>query len=208
MPLVSSCRRVTLVIAATVVAIGATAGPALAGGAPAACPSAPVSNPFARWGDLADYSLAPEGDVESTASWSLSGGAAAVEGNETFMVTRATDHRSMRLPASGSATTPRMCLGVGHPTFRFFAKRSGGTSISRLIVEVVFDDRGRELALPVGLIAAPDADTWAPSVSLPTLADRLAPLLGTAIRMSFRFTPVAGGVWSVDDVYVDPHRIG
>jgi hypothetical protein len=207
MPLVSSCRRVTIVMAATIAAIGLTAGPALAAGA-AACPSAAVSNPFARLGDPADYILAPEGDVEGAAAgWSLSGGAAPAEDNETFMVTRPTDHRSMRLPASSSATTPRMCVGVEHPSFRFFAKRSGGTALSRLSVEVVFDDpTGREWALPVGLLTASEA--WAPTISLTTATDVLAPILGNAIRMSFRFRPYAGGVWSVDDVYVDPHRIG
>jgi hypothetical protein len=207
MPLVSSCRRVTLVIAATVAAVGCTAGPALAGGA-AACPSAAVTNPFAPWGDNADYRLAPDGDVEgAAASWSLSGGAAAAEGNETFMVTRPKDHRSMRLPSSSTATTACMCLGVEHPTFRFFARRSGGTVLSRLLVEVVFDDlTGHEQALPVGLLAASDA--WAPSSPMPTITDLLAPILGSAIRVSFRFRPLAGGTWSVDDVYVDPHRIG
>jgi hypothetical protein len=208
MPLVSSCRRFTLVLAAAVAAVCSTAGPALAVGAATACPAAPVSNPFAPWGDRADYRLAPQGDVEgAAASWSLSGGAASAEGNETFMVTRPTDHRSMRLLGSSAATTARMCLGVEHPTFRIFAKRSGGSALSRLLVEVVFDDlAGREQALPVGLLAASDA--WAPSSVMPTGTDLLASILGATMRVSFRFRPVGGGIWSVDDVYVDPHRIG
>jgi hypothetical protein len=208
MPLVSSCRRVSLVMAATVVATGSTAAPALAGGAAPTCPVAAVTNPFAPWGDHEDYSLAPDGDVESAAaSWSVTGGAGAAEGNETFMVTRPKDHRSMRLPGSSSATTARMCLGVEHPTFRFFAKRLGGSILSRLLVEVVYDDvTGREQSLPVGLVAASEA--WAPSSQLPTAVGVLAAVHGTAGGVSFRFRPVAGGTWSVDDVYVDPRRIG
>ena len=58
--------------------------------AAAGCPAAPLSNPFSPWGDDADYQLAPEGDIEDGgASWSLAGGAAAQEGNETFHGRRA-----------------------------------------------------------------------------------------------------------------------
>ena len=208
MPLVSSRRRLTIVLAATVAAAGSSAGPALASGAAVACPTAAVTNPFAPWGDRADYLLAPEGDVEGAAAgWMVTGGAGAAEGNETFMVTRPSDHRSMRLPASSSATTARTCLGVEHPTFRFFAKRSGGSILSRLLVEVVYDDgAGREQSLPVGLVAASGA--WAPASPLPTASNLIAAFQSTPISASFRFKPVGGGVWSVDDVYVDPRRIG
>lgn len=170
------------------------------------CPVAPVTNPFTPWGDSADYQLAPGGDVEDAgASWALTGGAAAQEGNETAM-TSATGHLSMRLPASSSATTGSMCIGLEHPTFRFFAKRSGGSLLSRLLVEVVFDDAsGHEWTVPVGLVSA--SGTWAPTASLPMIVNLLAPLHGNALDVAFRFEPQGSGTWSVDDVFVDPHRI-
>lgn len=201
---VSSCRRLAVTGIATLAAFATMAGSAFA--ADAGCPATTLSNPFAPWGDQADYALAPAGDIEDAgASWALTGGAAAQEGNETFMVTSPTDHTSLRLSGTSSATTGRMCIGVEHSSFRFFVKRSGGSSASRLAVDVVIDDtRGRERSLTVGYVTGSSA--WAPSPSVPTVVNLLAPLSDNSIDVSFRFRPVGDGVWSVDDLYVDPYR--
>ena len=202
---VSACRRLALVACATAAAIAGTATPALAAQPSSGCPAAELTNPFAPWGDLADYQLAPGGDVEDGgASWSLTGGADAVEGNESFNVTSAADHLALRLPGSSSATTARMCIGIESPSYRLFVKRSGGSSASRLAAEVVYDDAaGNEVVVPSGTIAADEE--WMPSPSLPTVVNVLAPAQGNAIDVSLRFTAVGGGVWSIDDVYVDPY---
>jgi hypothetical protein len=111
----------------------------------------------------------------------------------------------MRLPSGSSAMTARKCIGVEHPTFRFFVKRSGGSTLSRLVVEVVVDDpRGRERSLVVGLVSG--SSSWAPSAPLPTIVNMLAPLNANAIDVSFRFRAFGDAVWSIDDVYVDPWR--
>ena len=201
---VSACRRFALVATATVAAIAVTASPALAGQRPSGCPAAELSNPFAPWGDNADYQMAPGGNVEGGATtWSLSGGAEVVEGNETFYVGDA-GHLSIRLPGSSSATTSRMCIGVESPSYRLFVKRSGGSSSSRLVAEVVYDDAdGNKVVVPSGTISGTDA--WAPSPSLPTVVNVLAAAQDNAIDVSLRFTAVGGGVWSIDDVYVDPY---
>jgi hypothetical protein len=180
----------------------------MASGAAAQCPAAPLSSPFGAWGDHAGYQLAPAGDAEDGgSSWSLTGGARAQEDNETSMVTSATDRLSLRLPGSSSATTGRMCLGAEHPTFRFFAKRSGGSAAGRLAVEVVYDGAdGAEHSLQAGFVDS--TATWAPSPSLPTMVDAIAAEQGHAVDASFRFRAHGGGVWSIDDVYVDPYRIG
>jgi hypothetical protein len=202
---VSVCRRLALVASATVVAIAVTASPALAAQPVSGCPAAELTNPFAPWGDGADYQLAPGGDVEAGGTnWSLTGGAGAVEGNETFNVTNPADHLSLRLPGTSSATTARMCIGVESPSYRLFVKRSGGSSSSRLVAEVVYDDAGgNEVVVPSGTVFAGEA--WAPSPSLPTVVNVLAPAQGNAIDVSLRFSVVGGGVWSIDDVYVDPY---
>lgn len=199
-------RRRAVVAIATLAAIATTAAPALASGPAAGCPAAPTSNPFTPWGDRADYQLAPDGDMEGAAdSWSLRGGAATQEGNETFKVTSPTDHRSLRMPAGSSATTERMCIGVEHTSFRFFVKRSSGSALSRMVVEVVLDDPwGRERSLPVGLV--PGSGDWAPSAQLPTIVNLLAPLSSNSIDVSFRFRPLGDASWAIDDVYVDPYR--
>ena len=201
---VSSPLRLSLAVVTTVAAIAGMAGTATASDAVTGCPAAVTSNPFELWGDTADYQLAPAGDIEDgVASWSLTGGARAVEGNETFAVTSSSDHRSLRLPGSASATTARMCIAAEHPSFRFFAKRQGGSAAGRLHVEVVYDDAaGNEVAMSAGEVAP--SSQWTPSASLPTMVSEISG--GDAVDVSFRFEAQGGGVWSIDDVYVDPTR--
>jgi len=202
---VSARSRLAVVAAATVAAIAATASPAMAGQPASGCPAGELSHPFAPWGDLADYQPAPSGDIEDgAASWSLTGGAKVQEGNETFNVTSSADHLSLRLPGSSSAETARMCIGIESPSYRLFVKRNGGSAAGRLVAEVVYDAAaGNEVVVPSGTISATDG--WSPSPSLPTVVNTLAPQQGNAIDVSFRFTAVGGGVWSIDDVYVDPY---
>jgi hypothetical protein len=205
MSTVSSLRRLTLVVAAATATLAASAVPAMASSA-AACPSAPLSNPFSPWGDAADYQLAPGGSVEDGgASWSLTSGAGAVEGNESFMVTSPGDHVSLRLPGSASATTARMCVGIEHPSFRFFVKRSSGSASSTLLAEVVYSDAsGRDVVLGAGTVSG--SDSWAPSPSLPTMVERVGATADATVEISLRFRTQGGGSWLVDDVYVDPTR--
>lgn len=68
---VQSRRRLTLVVAAAAVATAAAASPAMASQSARVCPTAAVSHPFAPWGDVADYELAPHGDVEDVADASF-----------------------------------------------------------------------------------------------------------------------------------------
>jgi hypothetical protein len=166
------------------------------------CPEQDSSQVFQPWLDLAWYVPAPDGGLEDNgAGWSLSGGAAVQAGNESYDVGGADHTRSLRLPPGSSATTPPMCIGIEHPTVRFFA-RNTGFLLSTLKVAVVFRGLdGESTSLPVGVVLA--GDDWAPTLPLPVLANLLA-LLGDQ-EVSFRFTPV-GGAWSIDDVYVDPYR--
>ena len=138
---VSSCRRFAVAGIATLAAVATTAAPAMAGEQAAGCPAAALSNPFAPWADDADYQLAPGGDIEDAgASWALSGGAEAQEGNETFMVGSPADHR---LAAPARSRAPRRPIGCASASstrrFASSSKRSGGSQLSRLAVEVVVD---------------------------------------------------------------------
>jgi hypothetical protein len=188
-----SAHRRRLGIAAAVVTTLALAGPAEASAEP--CAPAPAQKTFLPWLDVADYVSAPEGDLESAGSWDLDGGAAVVAGNEPFLVGSADDDSSLKLPAGGSATTSPMCVGLEHPTLRFFAK---GPLLGALKVDAVVDGH----ALPIGAVVG--GGRWAPSLPLPIVLNNLS-LLGQT-DVSFRFTPLLGSTWSVDDVYVDPYR--
>ncbi len=171
------------------------------------CPANPTATRvFARWLDLANYISAPGGAAESAAGWQLNGGARIVAGNEPWQVNGASDSNSLLLPRGASATTDVMCVGVEYPTLRFFAKRNGGTLLSTLLIEVEFEGLGGILKrLPVGVVLS--GTRWQPTLPHLVLASLLPLLPGQRTPVRFRFTPLGGGSWQIDDVYVDPWRI-
>lgn len=168
------------------------------------CASEKFEQPFLRWGDAFSYTLSPGGSFEAGApGWTLRGGAAVKAGNESYYVHGASDGYSLALPNGSSATSASLCVGIDHPSLRFFV-RNGGSLLSTLKVDVLFEDSlGDVLTAPVGVIAA--GSSWGPT--LPQLvAVSLLPLLpDQRTAIAFRFTPVGlGGDWHIDDVYVDP----
>ena len=188
---------------------------ALAGlGAPAAqagtlslsedsCGAETASQPFRQWGDLAKYVPVPGGSFETgDENWSLSGGAAVVDGNESYYVRSEDDSRSLSLPSGSSATSPAMCTSIHRPTFRFFA-RNTGSRFANLRVEVLYHGLlGNIKLLQLGILTG---SSWNPSLPMPVVANILSTLPGASTSVAFRFTPLGGsGSWSIDDVYVDP----
>ena len=185
-------------------ALAFIAGPANARPSGEGCPPAVTSRPFMPWLDPANYVLAPAGDFETRGSWALSGGAAIVAGNEPFQVGGFRDRASLRLPDSSSAATAPMCVGLEHPTMRFFAKRESGSQLGVLLVEALFtDEAGFVDGVPIGTIVGPG--TWTPTAPLAIAVNSLA-LVNNTMQVTFRFTPLHRSEWSIDDVYVDPYR--
>jgi hypothetical protein len=170
------------------------------------CPQQPLEQPFLRWADPATYVLVPQGTVESTSAWTLSG-THPVLGNEPFFVHGGDEAYSLSLPAGASATTPVQCVGLDHPTLRFFA-RNTGSPLSLLAVDVlVKDNLGLLKSVPMGTVVGSSA--WAPTLPMPVIANLLPLLPGDLTPVRFRFTPVGlDGEWQIDDVYVDPYRTG
>jgi hypothetical protein len=170
------------------------------------CDDPVVEHPFTPWADLAPYVLAPNGIAQGGAQWTLTGGAAPAPGNETFYVHGENETSSFALPADSSATTAAMCVGLDYPTLRFFA-RNDGAALSALKVQVLFKDiTGSTDALTIGTLLA--GRRWQPMPPLPVVANLFPLLSGDQTAVAFRFTPTAGGDWSIDDVYVDPWRHG
>ena len=194
-----------LPVAATFAIVpSAQAGPLVAS-APD-CDAQELSQPFAPWLDPAQYTLAPDGGFEEGgASWDLDGGAEVVHGNEPYYVRNAGDSNSLRLSSGSSATSSAMCVGIEHPTLRFFA-RNTGSPLSSLRVNVHFEDALGEMhSLPIGVVRA--NGSWQPTVPM-VLGVNLLPLLpGERTPVAFEFTVQgSGGNWRIDDVYVDPYR--
>jgi hypothetical protein len=198
-------RSAIAALAALVLGLAVPAGARAAGD----CPQTQAERVFSPWLDFAWYVPAPDGGLEDGgAGWTLQGGAAVQQGNETHHVGGAGDTRSLRLPTGSVATTAPMCIGLEHPTVRFFA-RNTGSPLSLLRVSVVYDGvDGRRHALPIGSLAA--GSSWAPTLPLPVTANLLALLADQ--RVQFRFAPanvlLGQGRWSIDDVYVDPYKKG
>jgi hypothetical protein len=163
----------------------------------------PSARVFQRWLDPAQYVVAPGGHAESAAGWELDGGARVIAGNEPWKVGGTSHGNSLLLPAGSSATTGVMCVGIGHPTLRFFAKRTSGTLLNPLIVEVQFEALGGLLkSLPIGFVLA--GGQWQPTLPSLVVANLLPLLPDARTPVRFKFTPAGRANWQIDDVYVDP----
>lgn len=193
-------RRPRAILAAALAAAASAfaAGPADAAVGFSDC-NTPASAPvFSPWADPTNYFLAPDGGFEAgAAGWALDG-ASVVAGNESYNLSGA-GASSVKLGAGDSATSPAVCVGLEHPTFRFVARKASGSVLSGLSVAVVLADGS---ALPVGTIAA--GSSWQPSPVM-LVAANLLPLVsgGNSTEVKFRFS-AHGGSFQVDDVYVDP----
>ncbi len=190
----------TLLLALTVALIAA----AFSAGVAQACPNTGAEQVFKPWGDNSSYVLAPDGGFESGgAGWSLGGGAAVTEGNESFFLNDAADRRSLSLPAGSSAVSPPICMSIDTPHFRLLARNTGNPAAT-LRVEATYSLLGLIRTRTVGTVAG--GSSWAPSQQVSTVLT-LSTIVGTLIpsAIQIRITPVgSGGNWQVDDVYVDP----
>ena len=210
MPVHCSRRAVALVSAPLVFAALAAAPAALAGPLVATatgCSSDVLSQPFLPWADPASYVLAPDGGFEAGASgWSLSDAAITAD-NESFYVHSSGDGAALELAPGGSATSAPMCVGIEHPTLRFFARHDGSVA-STLRVDVLYEDAaGTTRSLTVGRVLG--GDDWSPTLVMPVVANLLALVPGERTAVAFRFTAEgADAAWRIDDVYVDPYSKG
>jgi hypothetical protein len=195
---------VASVVAACVAAPSAHAGPILDGATD--CDNQVVEFPFKRWWDPAPYVLVPDGHLEGARQWQLAGEAAMALGNEWFYVHDVHEVWSLALPPGSSATTASVCVGIEHPTVRFFARNDGASS-STLSVEVLFETvDGQVRAQDIGSVLG--GPGWVPTSPLPITVNLVPLLSGERTAIAFRFTTVGEGHWSIDDVYVDPWRHG
>jgi hypothetical protein len=204
-----SIRRALVALAVAGAATMVQAGPAQAGllvDSAKSCQSGTSAPVFSRWLDPFPYVKAPGGDAESATGWTLKAGAGIVAGNEPWKVGTDAARNSLYLPAGSSATTGVMCVGIGYPTMRFFAKRNNGLLLNTLAVEVQFEGLGGLLkSLPIGVVPALGT-SWQPTLPYPVVASLLPLLPGELTPVRFRFTPVGRSDWQLDDVYVDPWR--
>ena len=172
------------------------------------CPDKDMSRPFQRWLDPIMYTLAPDGGFEAGArGWQLRGGAEVVDGNESFRLSGPGDS-SLYLPSGSSATSPAMCVETLDVFARYVAKNKGLIALSSLKVDaIVKDSAGNTFTLPAGVNTG--GSSWAPSLPSVALLNLLGLLNDGRVTVSFRFQPVGlGARWQIDDLYVDPLKMG
>jgi hypothetical protein len=172
------------------------------------CNNGAVSQPFAQWGDNNNYFLAPGGNFESgAAGWSL-GGARVVSDQEPW----GEGSRALTIPAGRSVVSPTVCVGLEHPTMRFFARRSNSllAVASQLIVTArVETSLGLVVEVPVGTITSlSNGAKWNKTPTQIVLASLLPLLPGEHTPIQFRFTAIGTSDWVIDDVFVDPRQRG
>jgi hypothetical protein len=160
-----------------------------------ACNSSTLSQPFARWGDLGSYELAPGGDFE-TPAWTLNGGAQRVSGSEPYAATGTLGSWSLALPAGSSAQSPLTCVDAAYPTVRFFIAGSGLVALSLV---------DGNLVIPAGIAVA--GHSWLPTPVMVTTSAVVAATSGGVAQVSLRITALAGDP-QVDDVFIDPWNRG
>jgi hypothetical protein len=165
------------------------------------CPDEQLSRPFAPWLDFADYQRVPGGTFERPLrGWSLLGSKVAA-GNHPF----ASGASSLRLVAGGSAVSPAFCVGLTHPTVRFFVAGPGRTGATLRVEALIRSGPGVLERVPIGV--ADGRGGWGPSLPMVLRANLVAALPGDRTAIALRFT-AAGGTFSIDDVYVDPYGKG
>ena len=72
---------------------------------------------------------------------------------------------------------------------------------------IVQDSGGRTFVLPAGVNTG--GSSWAPSLPLVALLNTLGTLNDGKMTVAFRFTPIGlGAAWQIDDLYVDPLKMG
>jgi hypothetical protein len=171
------------------------------------CDAQALNKTFLPWLDIADYTALSGGDFEGSMSgWSLTNGAAVASGNESFSVGGSDDANSLSLRSGSSATSAPICVGLTHPTVRFFVKRRSTGLLATLAtvrVDVLFElADGTVASLPMGTVLG--NSNWQPTLPIVVAANLLPLLPGDTTPIAFRFT-AQGGDFSIDDVWVDPY---
>src|SRR3954453_23785393 len=101
------CKGVVTLAAAASLAVLPAAGASADVINTGLCDGAALSQPFAQWGDDAQYKLLPGGGFEGTqAGYTLRGGAKVVSGSEPF----APGAKALSIPAGGSVLTAATCV--------------------------------------------------------------------------------------------------
>ncbi len=190
--------------------------------ASAACTALPTTKAFSKYGDQADYSVAPGGDFEGSTPWTLTGGAKIAAGNEPLGVAKG--NKALFMPLASTATSPEFCVDETNPYFRFVMKSAhkGGY----LAMVLWRNDAGQltQAEFTSSAYVTLLESAWSPSAVSP-LATKIPLGSGKAASVQLKListgnqnyssTNILGtlasnvfGSVTIDSVMVDPYRRG
>ena len=161
------------------------------------CAPAAFSQPFAAFGDLHWYTLAPGQAVNdfSGTGWTLSGGAATVN----MTLNDGTSAQVLDLPAGSSAVSPPMCVASNYPTGRAMLRDvhgAGGVHFAVSYQGTKSWSRPRD----TGLVHA-HSTSWALSARFGIQPSHASGWQIVRFRLS---VPAHGGEFALYNLYVDP----
>lgn len=193
------------------VVLGGLAVPAVASAA--SCPQLPTTQAFAKYGDAAQYSLAPGGDFEAGGpAWQLTN-AKLVAGNGG---TVSPGSRSVALGTgwwSGPAglVSPWFCVNAEHPYFRYMLKPNGPVGLLATFIRYKANDGSlvqQQVTSKVSTNLGPGA--WKASDLNPlSIKIPLGPGGTAKVQLVFVSPMSTLGVgYFVDSVMIDPYRRG
>lgn len=202
----SAGLQVLAAVALVAVALGAGPQTAMAYGTPVACSSRSEAPVFAPWGDSATYFLVPNGNFENrSANWLLTGGAAVVDGNETYNVGGPFDGHSLRIPPNATAESRTICVSVGEDTIRLFVNNQH-VSGAILHVDAIAQNPSNGATAWTAFDVNGDVPSagWAPTMQF-KIPRQFAGSGTEALTLRFT-TRGTAATWNIDDVYVDPFK--
>jgi hypothetical protein len=198
-------RRLSRLAALTVTAMFALPAFAFA----SSCPAQATTTPFTQWGDTGSYFPLAGANFESPlwADGWLVAGAQRTLGNEPFYVGGSSDSHSLTIDGGGIAVSPTFCIDNSMPYFRFFAHALGanGDLQVRLLVQPA-----RPFSIPTSQavdLTAGSMANWGPTAQL-NLAGGMTVAQGQSEVGRLVFDVAGRGSWQIDDIYVDPYRMG
>jgi hypothetical protein len=173
------------------------------------CPAHATTTPFTQWGDNGSYFLLPGSNFESplAASGWIVNGAERTLGGEPFDIGTSSDY-SLTIDRGGIAVSPAFCIDDSMPYFRFFAHALGADG--NLEVRLVVQTPTRSISTPlnhVADLAASSMASWAPTGQL-DLADGISMAKRQTAPARLVFHVAGATSWQVDDIFVDPYRMG
>jgi hypothetical protein len=178
---------------------------AFPGAAGAACQDFPTSQPFAQWGDDAQYSLMSGGSFEGSLSWTGTGSPSLAQENDPFNLS-GTGTTSARLRGRQAITSPPVCITAAQPYMRFVARALDKKS--RLVLEVLWNDKSVYKEKVLEEHPADLWGSWGPS-KIVQLGKALPTGSGEIHEVRLRFSLKDRlGEWLVDDVFIDPYKRG